>query len=88
MARRKEENEKKMVHKPMVKKTASVNRRAVKDANAASKPERAAAKGGCINDGKCCRCMFRRDFKCGNGKSPHNGKYVPRKCGCENFKRK
>lgn len=44
-------------------------------------------KASKINDGKCCRCCYRKNTKiCGNSKSPKHGKYVARKFGCSCFK--
>ena len=54
-----------------------------KDAKPAAKEE---AKTALINDGKCCRCVWRHDKACTNTKSPKNGSYVARKCGCACFK--
>lgn len=39
-----------------------------------------------INDGKCCRCVYRKQKKCSNKKSPKFDKYVPRKKSCNCFK--
>jgi len=41
-----------------------------------------------INDGKCCRCVYRstKEKTCSNKKSPKAGKYVARKGGCNFFK--
>jgi len=39
-----------------------------------------------INDGKCCRCKYRREKKCICKDSKKFNEYVARKFGCSYFK--
>lgn len=75
-------------HKPKSNKRVRKNVASVDD-SANDKKKSLKKASGLINDGKCCRCVFRGAEKtCHNPKSEKSGKYVPRKFGCKNFKRK
>ena len=43
-------------------------------------------KSSKINDGKCCRCIHRKEKKCNCTESKKYKKYVPRKGTCKSFK--
>ena len=50
------------------------------------KEEKSGDKPTKINDGKCCRCIFRKMKICTSKKSEKSGKYVARKGTCKYFK--